>query len=81
MYGQKAEDACIGVVKATGGATGMWSTPSCRTFHSVVEEFFNMRVSCRAVPRRAAAMCVHGTAGSCVRAWQLGWGGCSAHVG
>lgn len=44
LYGQRAEARCIATVNAAGGATKQWSLPSCRTFHSVVEEFFNMKV-------------------------------------
>jgi len=43
MYGQRAEDSCTAAIKTGKCMASQWCMPACRTFHSVVEEFFNMK--------------------------------------
>ena len=44
MYGARAATACREAVEQSHSSAPTWSEEGCRTFQSVVEEFFNMKV-------------------------------------
>eukprot|EP00040_Diaphanoeca_grandis_P017369 m.90414 g.90414 ORF g.90414 m.90414 type:complete len:206 (-) comp26395_c0_seq2:85-702(-) len=45
MYGNRAEKSCRKAFANSGEVFPSWSEESCRTFQSIVEEFFNMKAS------------------------------------
>ena len=53
MFGLRAADACRDAVVRSHSSAPLWSEEGCRTFGSVVEEFFNMKVGARAPHTRS----------------------------